>query len=107
MFTQLLRFKDSGFFNDNRTATLYTPDATYALEIFAVAVTPSTSDYYKYIFSSPTERAQHLDMIRDTALYWRDIDVDPGGDRLVVLSTCSFEHEDARTVLVARLVEIQ
>jgi sortase B len=104
MFGQLARFKDRGFFESHGSGTLYTPDATYRIEAFACAVTESTGEYYRYAFPSTSERADFVQMLRDSALNWRDVPVDVDTDRLLVLSTCSSEYREARTVLVAKLV---
>jgi sortase B len=103
MLTALNNFKDPAFFAAHPTGRLWTPTATYTLEFYAVAVTTPTSDHYKYIFPSPTDRSAHLTMIRSTAQNWRDLPLDPTHDHLLVLSTCSYEFDDARTILIARL----
>jgi sortase B len=104
MFGQLARFKDRDFFEGHGSGTLYTPGATYRVEFFSCAVTESTSDYYRYAFPSANERADFVRMLKDTALHWRDIPIDPEADRLLLLSTCSSEYREARTVLVAKLM---
>jgi sortase B len=43
-----------------------------------------------------------LQYVRDNARFYRDIGAG-AGDRIVTLSTCSYEFRDARMVLVARL----
>jgi len=104
MFGGLSKFKDRDYFNAHRTGTLYTPDAAWPLEIFAVAVAGAVSDYYGYVFESPERCQAHLDMIRDGAMFYRDIGV-TRGDRILTLSTCSYEYEDARTLVIARIAE--
>jgi sortase B len=104
MFGQLARFKDQGFFEGHRSGTLYTPAATYRIAIFACAVTESTSDYYRYAFPSASERADFVQMLKSSALQWRDEPVDPQTDRLLLLSTCSSEYREARTVLAAKIM---
>ena len=104
MFGGLAKFKERNYFNTHRTGTLCTPDATWPLEIFAVVVAGAVSDYYGYVFESPDRRQTHLDMIRDGALFYRDIGV-TREDRILTLSTCSYEYEDARTLVIARIAE--
>jgi sortase B len=103
MFGQLPRFKEKAFFDAHATGTLYTPHKVYPLTFFSCAVTPPASDCYRYAFSSPAERAGHLQMLREISLNWREIDFDPEADRLLTLSTCSYEYADARTVLIAKM----
>jgi sortase B len=103
MFGRLSQFKDAGYFDQRRTGTLHTPSQTFRLEVFAVVVVPATSDYFRYAFASPSERAAYVDSIRADATLWRDLALDPERDRLVMLSTCSYEFEGARTAVFARL----
>jgi sortase B len=102
MFGTLEKFKEKAYFDGHTAGILYTPGQTYRLEIFAVAVTGADSPCYGYAFVSPAEREAHLGYIRDAAKYWRDTGVTEK-DRLLVLSTCSYEYKDARTLLFAKL----
>jgi sortase B len=103
MFGQLVKFKEKSFFDSHTTGTLYTPDKTYLLEIIACAVTSPTSDYYQYAFSSPAERTAHMQVLKSGATYWCDTEIDPEADKLLVLSTCSYEYKNARTVIIAKM----
>jgi sortase B len=105
MFGTLVRFKQKDFFDRVQTGTLNTPTHDYELQIFACSVTNSTSDYYQSIaFLSPAEKESHLAYLKKTAKYWRDITIG-NDDRIVILSTCSYEFDEARTVVLAKLVE--
>ncbi len=106
MFTQLVKFKDRDVFDAIPTAKLYTPTQAYALQIFACAVTDHMSDYYLNLaFFAPAEKEAHLAMLKRTAKYWRDIPIG-NDDHIVVLSTCSYEFENARTVILGKLVPL-
>jgi len=102
MFQNLVLFKDKAFFDSHASCTLYTPGKTYRLEIFAVAVVGQSSSCYEFAFASPGERQAHLREIKNSAMHHRDIAV-TADDRLVLLSTCSYEYTGARTVVAARL----
>ncbi|MCL2107352.1 MAG: class B sortase [Oscillospiraceae bacterium] len=103
MFQNLVKYKDRAFFDRHKTGYLYTPGRSWRLEIFAAAVTDQNSAFYRYAFLSPAEKDAHLHMLKSTALFYRDIGV-TAEDVLLTLSTCSYEFEDARTVVLARLV---
>ncbi|MDR0287187.1 MAG: class B sortase [Clostridiales bacterium] len=102
MFHDVMRFKESDFFNSHTTAMLYTPAVNYKLDIFAVATTTAYSNYYKYAFASPAEKNAQLQMIKNTALFYRDIGVTID-DHILTLSGCSWEYDGARTVLLCRM----
>jgi len=102
MFQNLAKYRNSGFFSENTTGKLYTPEKNFDLEIFAVTLTNARSDYYKYAFLSLAEEQAQLKMIKATSMHYRD----PGAvDRMLVLSTCSFEYKEARVVLVCKIVD--
>jgi len=101
-FQNLIKFKERVFWDSHPSAGLYTPTNTYRLEIIAVAVVRQNSPLYGYVFSSPAERKAHLDEIKSAAKFYRDVGVTEN-DRIVTLSTCSYEFNNARTVLIAKL----
>jgi len=102
MFQNLVKFKDEDFFDNHTTAILYTPAKTYALEIVAVAVVPQNSVLYTYAFASPAEKETHLSEIINSAKFIRETDMTVN-DRLITMSTCSYEFKDARTIVIARI----
>jgi len=104
MFGKLKLLREQKTFDRVTEGMLYTPEKTYRLEIFLSAVTPATSEFYHIVFLSQESREKHLDALREQALCYRDIGV-TSEDRLVLLSTCSYEYKDARTVILARLAE--
>ena len=104
MFGSLARMKERAVFDQVTGGILYMPGKTSRLEIFAVVLASSRSDFYQYSFPSPASRREHLDTIRRLAMHYRDIGV-TDGDRLIVLSTCSYEYEGARTLVIARIVD--
>ena len=102
MFQNLVKFKEKDFFESHGEVVFYTPEQTRRLEIVAVAVVPSSSDLYNYAFSSPSEEAAHLQLLKEKAKFQRDTAFAPG-DRLLLLSTCSYEYTEARTIVACRL----
>jgi len=99
-----VRMREPATFNSVTDGILYTPDRAYRLEIFAAVLADQTSAFYQYIFSDLSSREAHLDMIRAQAVCFRDIGITVG-DRLLTLSTCSYEYEGARTLVIARIAD--
>ena len=102
MFQNLVKFKDKDFFDKHTTAILYTPQNSCLLEITAVAVVEQNSDLYAYTFASPADKRTHLDKIVKAARFVREVDITEH-DRIITMSTCSYEFDEARTLLVARV----
>ena len=104
MFQNLIKFKEKTFWDATLAATLYTSEYTYRLEFFAVAVVRQDSKLYEYVFESPSDREAHIANIYSEAKFSRDIGMTER-DRIIALSTCSYEFKDARTIVFARLGE--
>jgi len=104
MFQNLIKFKEKAFWDATPAAILYTPGCTYRLEFFAVAVVRQDSNLYEYVFEAPSDREAHIANIYSAAKFYRDIGVTEK-ERMVALSTCSYEFKDARTIVFARLDE--
>ena len=83
---------------------LITPEKKYDLYIFGVVTVASDSDRYKYSFESEEEEQEYLNWIRENSEIDTDVSVS-AGDRIVMLSTCTYEFEDARLVVYGKLVE--
>jgi len=102
MFGSLSRMREPAFFSLVTEGFLYTPGKTYRLEIIASVLAESTSDFYSYAFPDLGSREAHLEMIRARAVCYRGVGV-TAEDRLLTLSTCSYEYNGARTLVIARL----
>jgi len=95
MFGTLKSFADNEFFGKNQSGTIFLPRQTLTLEFLAYMVVKSTE---QQIYSTEL----NLDYVKQNARQYRDIRL-TGEDRLVTLSTCSYEFDNARMVLIARV----
>ena len=106
MFHNLRKFADKDFFDGNRTGTIFLADRVFSLQIFAYLVTGAdNAEIYQTVIITNPEKEDFFDYIRDHARQYRDIGL-TAQDRIVTLSTCAYEYDDARMVLLAQLVEI-
>ncbi len=88
-----------------------TPYGNHKWKVFAVFVSNSEVDddngyTFNYIFtrlSSASNYKAYLDQLDQRTLYFTGVDVN-AGDKLLTLSTCSYEFDGARLVVVARLL---
>ena len=102
MFHQVLNYRDQAFLEENPAGWLVTPDMIYQLELFACCRVESDSSLYTIGTLEGAQWSSYLSLISQSALAQRNIDLTEG-DHLVALSTCSYEFENARTILFARL----
>ena len=83
----------------------------YNWKVFAVFITNSVAEddngyvfpYYFTALSSDEKKASYLSELKQRSLFNTGVDVQPG-DKLLTLSTCSHEFDNARLVVVARMV---
>lgn len=102
MFCSLDSFKDPSFADEHPEFELITPDEKYHLAVWAYVNVPSDSELYT-INVSGDDRSPYLEMIKDNADYLTDVSVGVD-DNIVLLSTCGYEYENARHVVVCRMV---
>lgn len=105
MFGDLAHFLDADYFDAHRTGTLYLPDSTHEIELFACL---SVDAYDELVFDprkkTEADKAALLVYIENTAINYREIGVETG-DRIIGLSTCSDASTNGRTVVYGRLTE--
>ncbi|MGN0633737.1 MAG: class B sortase [Oscillospiraceae bacterium] len=104
MFAPLLNFKNADYFNSHPTGTLTTSDKIYTVRFIVCAVVESDSFAYEAVFLTDKDKLVFLDSLREIAVSLRDFSDDELLDKsFVTLSTCSYEYDGARTILVGVL----
>lgn len=103
MFADVSLFKDSGFMESHSTGTLTVNDDIHEIEFFAYLTVPSNSPVYHTVFLNEQERSDYIDLIYNEAAYVQGISADDLKSseelHLILLSTCTFEYDEARGVL--------
>ena len=101
MFTVLVNFKNKDFFDEHTNAVLFVPDDTCRLEIMACLLIRSDDEV---IYNPYVDQETFVNHVKSNAMYYRETEL-AEGDTFLTLSTCSYEFENARTVLVAKIVK--
>ena len=109
MFGDLDKYKDETFFKENTTGLLILPDRSYDLEIFACILTDASDDA---IFEPQEYKADINKLIRLTEQEGLHYNADKleelkktnGQRQILILSTCSTEFTDARTIVLAEMI---
>ncbi len=106
MFSGLDKYKDEDYFLSHRTGYLTTGDRIYTIHFVACMVSESDGIAYKAVFLTEREKSDYLEQISDKALVLNDFSIEfLGNKQMITLSTCSYEFEDARTVVIGYLEE--
>ncbi len=103
MFGGIKELNDPEYCREHPEFELITPDGRYRLRIGAFLNEPADSPLYRSNVTGPQDRADYLDLIKSKAKYLTDTDLTPD-DRLVILSTCAYEYENARYVVVCKML---
>ncbi len=106
MFAGLLHFQDQDYFDSHPTGVLVTSQKQYTISWIACLIVPKEGFVYDVIFLTQGEKETFAEQLQQQAVQYRDTGVDLTEKNLITLSTCSYEFEDARTVLVGYLEEI-
>jgi len=102
MFNQITKYKEQAFYDQHPVALLMTPEGNYKIEFVAGYVTNMNSDAWKMEFASDEEFSLWLENAIAQSTLTSTIKPGPQ-DRVVTLSTCTYEYNDARYVLVGIL----
>jgi len=103
MLNTLGMFKEQTFFEANPQMLLITPDATYVVELFAGFVADIQSDAWRLDFNTDAEFAAWVESVKGRSAFQSDVSVEPD-DRVITLSTCTYERDNVRYILVGKLV---
>jgi len=104
MFSSLTKYKSQAYYDEHPWLYLLTPDGNYRIELYAGAVVKASSGIYE---TSPGNEAfaDVLAEIKGKSTFHSEMDVD-WSDNIVTLSTCSYEFDNARYVVVGKLILI-
>lgn len=97
MFKDINNFKNQEFFFSNNIEII--KDGTKSIyEAFSVYVIPVNDLDIRLSFSSNEDYLEYLNMISEKSLYSKVIDIREAED-IITLITCSYEYDDARTIV--------
>lgn len=99
MFHTLGNFKTQEFFDKHTEAYIYLPDRTLTLDIFAAVITDASEENMLY---NRDLSDGYLDYVQQNAMFFRDPSLTEQ-TQLVTLSTCTYEFDGARMVLICTI----
>ena len=102
MFQNLMKFKDESFWKENNEIILTIDVKRYKYEIFSSYISNAKDIDLKTNFENDDEYLKYIDDIKKKSIFHRDMDI-KSNDRIVTLSTCSYEKDDARMIIHGRL----
>lgn len=103
MFAVLPDYMEQEFYEEHPVWYLLTEECDYRIELVGGYVTPADSDSYSFP-QTAEEKAVLAGKAARSSSFRSDVDVREN-DRLITLSTCVYDYENARYVLVGVLRE--
>lgn len=98
--------KEEGYYDKHKTLELATPHGNYHLVVFSAFITKATDENTYKMTYDEAERQAYIDraweqselpITRDSVDVTKD-------DRLVTLSTCAYDYEEARYIVMCKMV---
>lgn len=99
MFSGLDLYKKQAFYDEHPIYQLHTLQADLTIEIFAGYVDNLQDDAWRVTFADDADFSAWLEERIEKSLIQCDL-TPTGNDRIVTLSTCSYEFDNARFVLL-------
>ena len=111
MFSDLLKYREREFWETHRFLRFDTLYERQEYEIFAVCYgtgTESAEDslwIYRFVNGSDEEYRAYVSRLKETAFY--ETGIEPDGNPLLLLVTCSYQEADGRFIVAAQQRNLQ
>ena len=105
MFGTIDLYKKQQYYDEHKRLFYYTPDNIYLAEPVAGIVTNTESTLYRKAVNKEAKE-EFLSYITEYSTFKSDA-VPDLRSRYIVLSTCSYEYDDARYLLICRLTRLE
>ncbi len=105
MFGDVVEFVNTDYFESHQTGTLYLPDATYTIEIFACVQVDAFDSMIYDPLAQDGDVSELLHYVDEIAVQSRYIGVQPT-DKVIGLSTCAEAETNGRVVIFGRLARM-
>ncbi|MCR4617164.1 MAG: class B sortase [Lachnospiraceae bacterium] len=106
MFASLSKWFKQEYYDEHPYMYLYTPDGNYRVELFSAYTTAVGSDSYYAILTPCKELDEYLERVKNKSQFDCNIELN-SEDKYIMLSTCAYVFENARSVLHGKLVPIK
>ncbi len=106
MFAGIVNYARQDYYDRHPTLYLNTPEVNYRIDLFAGFLTDMYSSAYTCNFLTEEEMQDWLDDVTAQSAFRSEVSVSPG-DKIITLSTCTYEYDTARYVVMGRMVPIR
>ena len=102
LFAEIYQFKTPSFLKSHSYGWLTAGDAIHRVDFFSYMTVPDASDAYETIFITDDNKKDYLEYLRTHSIYRYNAPSEEEllESHLLLLSTCTFEYDNARGILV-------
>jgi len=104
MFGSLPKYKSQEYYDQHKNLWLVTEEKVYRLDVLSCYSTKADAEDYKLIVSKEELEEYKEEIVRKSTV-GTEVALSEV-ERIVVLSTCTYEKEDSRFIVICSLVEI-
>ena len=104
MFADILKYKKKGFLTAHPTGMIMTQDKNFQFEVLGGDVANLSDNAWQLEFGAEEEFSSWITESMSKSAVGEEVLIS-ADDRILTLSTCSYEFSDARFVLVCRIIE--
>ncbi|MBP9675416.1 MAG: class B sortase [Anaerolineaceae bacterium] len=105
MFASLTDYEQQEYFENHPVMRLYTPQGDYSVKLFAGFVESGNSEFIRLTFKDDADFLAYIKQLKSKSTFDSIVEVQ-AQDRIIALSTCSYNFNNARYVLFGKLVPI-
>lgn len=106
MFSDITKYRKQSYYDSHKEALLITPDKNYKIEIFSGYVTNVEDNAWELDLKDKNDWYKWAESSKKKSEFKSDVGLEEG-DTYLTLSTCSYDFDDARYVLVGRLKALE
>ena len=104
MFGSLVKYRKANYYKKHSRIKIYTPKKNYNMDIIGVCTIPAKSERYQLEFDGKRDKREYIDWIEETTETECKAKANVN-DEIVMLSTCTYEYDNARCVVFGKLSE--
>ena len=105
MFATLDRWQDQAYYEEHPVMWLLTPEQDYRIDLYSAYNTSAFSDTYTIYEAPSAPFTEYLKISRLYSAFDSGVQLDPE-EHYVLLSTCAYVFDNARSVIHGRLVPL-
>lgn len=105
MLQPLLEYRGQEYYDKYPVMYLLTPEKNYKLELFAGILTGIESEVYTFNFDGEESKQAFIDSLAAQSTFVPNR-IPTADERILCLSTCAYDYENARYVVFAAMTEI-